>query len=238
MDRTPKGVPPPAGTSLGSATRDGEGDAERRDVDAVDGAQPESGDRHPGDGRSDDEGQLLDHRLQRDGVREVLGGHEHGEGGPPGGPVEALEGGAGGGANEQRPHPGVSEGGVDHETGAARRERHLCEHQHRLAVDGVGDRAAPHRSDDEGQDLGGADQAHDEGRVGQLVGLVRDGYQRELAARARDGLTEPELAEVAVPAQGGDVCQDPCHLEHGTAESTGRRAAARGGSPVRATMGP
>lgn len=231
-------MPPPAGTRLGSASAYSQGRAKRGDVDAVDGAQPEARDRHPGDGGADDEGQLLDHRLQGDGVGEVLGGHEHGQSGPPGGPVDALKGGAGGGADEQRPDLGVRKGGVDHEAGARRGERQLGEHQHLLSVYGVGERPTPHRSDHEGQDLGGADQAHHEGGVRQLVGLVGDGHQGELAAGARDGLTQPELAEVAVSAQRGDVCQDPCHLEHGTAVPTERAVSARWGRPARGTMGP
>ena len=80
-------------------------------------------------------------------------------------------------------------------------DRHpgLGAQQHGAAVDGIGDRAADERYDEQRDQRGETEQPDEGRRVGQRVHLVRHRDDPDLAADRRDRLPDPEVAEVAAP---------------------------------------
>ncbi len=92
-----------------------QGHREGGHVDAVDRAQADGGDEHPGQRRPGHQGQLLDGGLQGDGRGHVLLVDQHGQGGPPRRPVHPLEPRSRPGADEQRPQRRMGERSVDHQ---------------------------------------------------------------------------------------------------------------------------
>jgi hypothetical protein len=75
------------------------------------------------------------------------------------------------------------------------REAGLRAEQKPAAVDGVGDRAADDRHDEERHERAEAQQPYGERRAGEVVELDRNGDEGDLAADVRDRLARPEAPE-------------------------------------------
>ena len=103
----------------------------------------------------------------------------------------------------------------------ARCHGELGEHQDPLAIHGVSQGAAPQGAGQQGYQLDDADQADDECRTGQGVGLKGNRHQRQLRAQPRDHLAHPDPAEVPVLPQRGDVDDEAGHLCTVTARGGG-----------------
>jgi hypothetical protein len=100
-------------------------------------------------------------------------------------------------AIERRPGrwPGAPAGGCGEIRNAG--HQHLGRHQQATAVHGVDHRSAQQRPGDQREELGQRDQANVEGRVGQLVHLVRHRHRGQLGAEHRDELTGDQAAQIA-----------------------------------------
>ncbi len=93
----------------------------------------------------------------------------------------------------------------DRQGGGDRDQGELAEEQQAAAVEAVGEGAAEERGDDQRAELGGADQADEEGRAGDHEHLVGERDQGRLGAEAGDQRARREQAEIARLAQGLDV---------------------------------
>ena len=103
-----------------------------------------------------------------------------------------------------------------HEQGGRRAcERELGDLHHPAAVDGVGDRASDQGAPQERHELDGAQEADDERRVADLVGLERERDVGDHRAQERDPLADEEQAEVAVPPERPDVHRGHCEQPAG-----------------------
>ena len=188
-----------------------QGHAVGGDVDAVHGAEADGGDEDAGQRRAGHQGQLLDGGLEGDGGGHVIGPDQHGQGGPPSRPVDALEPGAGRRAHEERPHRRMGEGGVGHQTPDGAGHGHLGQEKDLAPVPGVGQRAAPQGPGQQGHQLDQADETHDQRRMGEAVGLKGDGHQGQLGAQPGHHLARPQPAEMAVLTKGGGVDHQAGH---------------------------
>ena len=219
----------PARDEVGQQAHHGERHGEGGDVDQVDRREAEPGDQHPAEGGADHHRQGHGGGLEGHGRRDVARLHQHGEGGPAGGPVDALESGARRRADEEHPDPGPVERGVEGQSAHGQRHGRLGQGEDASAVPGVGQGAAPERPGEQGDQPDEAEEAHHEGGVGQMEGLVGERHQGELAAHRRDGLAGPETTEVARVPQRRDVGEEGGHP---STVAVGTRTASRAGVPV------
>ena len=107
----------------------------------------------------------------------------------------------------------------------------LGEDQDLSAVHGIGERATPQGTGQERRQLRQTDQAHNEGRAGQRVGLERHSHEGELRAQPGDDLSGPEASEVPVLPERADVDDEARHLATVVVTSRGRILPLHGSDP-------
>ena len=121
--------------------------------------------------------------------------------------VEAVDRRHEGRDDEQRGDARVRQQRVAHQRERAEQEQRLRRQQQPPPVDRVGDRPAPERRRHERNELHDANQAHRRRRLRQLVHLHGQRHVRHERAEGADPLADEQQAEVAVPAQRGEVEQ-------------------------------
>ncbi len=89
--------------------------------------------------------------------------------------------------------------------------QHLADEQQPPAVYGVGHRAPDEGAGEDGDDLGEADEADVERRVGEAEDLIGNRHHRQLRAEDAHEVAGPEPAELGELAKGGDVDEESAH---------------------------
>ena len=138
--------------------------------------------------------------------------HEHRQGGPAGRPVDVPGSAALAPVHTNSGHTaGWADAALRARPPTAAAMATGCTMSTRRAVDGVGQCPAPERAGNQGDELDDADEADDEGRMGEPEGLIGDGHDRELRAHARHDLAGPQSAKVPVPPKRRDVEDEAGH---------------------------
>src|SRR6185369_1879958 len=121
------------------------------------------------------------------------------------GPLQTVEGRHGAGDRIEDPdgRPGEERGAG--ERGAAAREPHFRPQDQAAAVDRIREGATHERRDEQGEQLGQAEQAHGQRRARELEHLIRQGHIGDHAAQQRDELRGVQRAVVAVAPEGSEV---------------------------------
>ena len=103
--------------------------------------------------------------------------------------------------HEDRREARLGQEGVEEKAECAQAHESFGNEEELAAVDAVGERAAPETKQQYGHHLHGAEEAHVEGTLGDLVNLVGHSHVADHAPERGDELPEEEQAEVAVLAE-------------------------------------
>ena len=174
-------------------------------VDRVGRGQAEDRDQDAAEARPRHRGQLVEAVGERDRGREALVGDGAGDGRRAGHALDRRGARHRRGEDEEDPDRRRAERRGDRQGGGDRDQGELAEEQQPTAVDAVGEGAAEERGDDQRAELGGADQADEEGRAGDHEHLVGERDQGRLGTEAGDQRARREQAKIPRLAQGLDV---------------------------------
>ena len=184
--------------------------AERHGVDSVGRRKTDGRDQDSGHRRARDAGELEHDVLDGDRGQQLLFPYELRCQRVSRRALKPVGGRAQGLARVQRPDLRVGQQGVDEEADGHEEECDVGDEEHPPAVDGVGDRAAVDRDDQQRDERRDPEQADEQRRPRLVVELERNGDRGDLASDRRDARAEPQPPERPRAAQGTDVDRDPC----------------------------
>ena len=186
-----------------------ERDDEGRHVDAVGGGEADRGDEDAGDGGPGDHPDRHAKRRERAGGGHLVALDEARGERLERRALEPVEHRHDGGEHEDHPEPRLRRSAFTTRAAdaPANASSVICIIRRRSTASAM--RAADQRAPQERHELDGAQEADDERRVADLVGLERERDVGDHRAQERDALADEEQPEVAVPPKRPDVHRGP-----------------------------